>query len=118
MKYIKKSLKLICIKVLLKKKKKLSMKEITKSLISYSFRVYSSSNKASRKNINQWKLNRRIDTNNNLNKVILVKIAAFPVGVVTAPGCVVVVIPGCVTVDNDCSNGLRSPTWVENWALN
>ncbi len=53
MKYIKKSLKLICIKVLLKKKKKLSMKEITKSLISYSFRVYSSSNKASRKNINQ-----------------------------------------------------------------
>jgi len=67
-------------------------------------------------------LNRRIDTNNNLNKVILVKIAAFPVGVVTAPGCVVVVvvvtapgcvvvvIPGCVTVDNDCWNGLRSPS--------
>ncbi len=92
-------------------------------------------------------MNRRIDTNNNLNKVILVKIAAFPVGVVTAPGCVVVVVtapgcivvvvvtapgcvvvvvtapgcvvvvvttPGCVVVDDDCSNGLRSPTCVVN----
>ncbi len=53
MKYVKKSLKLIRIKVLLKKKEKLSMTEITKSLISYSFRIYSSSNKASRKSINQ-----------------------------------------------------------------